>query len=239
MASAMAEAAKGDEQAFIDQAYQNAAEDSKTSYEDDSYSLRSDKSYSSCETQLADWLFDASRKNGDTTYVASDDGYYVAFYIGREDHDYNMVNVRQILVSVSDTTDTDAMATAKAKAEDLLAQYEAGDKTEDSFAKLATDNSDDTATTSTGGLYENVVPGQMVTSFNDWCYKENHQPGDTGIIESSYGYHVMYFVGEGDNYRSYLVENKLRSDDYSDWTTSVTGKATYTENAFGMRFTTK
>ena len=243
MASAMADDTKGDEQAFIDQAYQNAAEDAKTSYEDDSYTLKSDVSYSSSTSsynqELADWLFDASRQNGDTTYIASTDGYFVAFFVSREDHDYDMANVRQILISVSDTTDTDAMATAKAKAEDLLAQYEAGDKTEDSFAKLATDNSDDTATTATGGLYENVVPGQMVTSFNDWCYKEDHKAGDTGIIESSYGYHVMYYVGTGDNYRDYLVENALRSKDYSAWLTALTKDAKYTENAFGMRFTTK
>ena len=239
MASEMAASAKGDEQAFIDLAYQNATSDTKTSYEDDSYTLRSDVRNTACEDQLKDWLFDSSRKEGDTTYVASDDGYYVAYYVGRENHDYDMANVRQILISVSDTTDTDAMATAKAKAEDLLAQYKAGDQTEDAFAKLATDNTDDTNTASTGGLYENVVPGQMVTSFNDWCYKEDHQPGDTGIIESSYGYHVLYYVGTGDNYQSYLVENALRSKDYQAWSTSVTGDATYTQNAFGMRFATK
>jgi len=244
MASSMAEAAKGDEQAFIDQAYQNASSDTKDSYKDDAYSLKSDIRYSSATSSynqdLADWLFDSSRQNGDTTYIAGNDGYFVAFYVGRETHDYNLVNVRHILISVSDTTDTTAMDTAKAKAEDLLAQYEAGDKTEDAFAALAKANSEDTGTASNGGLYENVVPGATVTSFNDWCYDSARKPGDTGVIESTYGYHVMYFVNaDGTNYRDYLVENGLRSGDYSDWTTSVTGSVTYTQNALGMRFTTK
>jgi len=244
MASSMAEAAKGDEQAFIDQAYQNASSDTKDSYKDDAYSLKSDIRYSSATSSynqdLADWLFDSSRQNGDTTYIAGNDGYFVAFYVGRETHDYNLVNVRHILISVSDTTDTTAMDTAKAKAEDLLAQYEAGDKTEDAFAALAKANSEDTGTAANGGLYENVVPGATVTSFNDWCYDSARKPGDTGVIESTYGYHVMYFVNaDGTNYRDYLVENGLRSGDYSDWTTSVTGSVTYTQNALGMRFTTK
>ena len=90
----MADDTKGDEQAFIDQAYQNAAEDAKTSYEDDSYTLKSDVSYSSSTSsynqELADWLFDASRQNGDTTYIASTDGYFVAFFVSREDHNYDM-----------------------------------------------------------------------------------------------------------------------------------------------------
>jgi hypothetical protein len=244
MASDMADAAKGDEQKFIDLAYQNASSDTKDSYKDDAYTLKSDTSYSSCSStytqEMADWLFDSSRQAGDTTFIASSDGYNVAFYVGRENHDYKLVNVRHILISVSDTTDTTAMATAKAKAESILKEYEAGDKTEDAFAALAKKDSEDTGTASNGGLYENVVPGQTVTAFNDWCYDSSRQPGDTGVIESSYGYHVMYFVNaDGKNYRDYLVENALRSNDFSSWNTKVTGKATYTENALYMRLTTK
>ena len=54
-----------------------------------------------------------------------------------------------------------------------------GDATEDSFAALANEKSDDGNGT-TGGLYENVYPGQMVSSFNDWCFDESRQTGNTG-----------------------------------------------------------
>ena len=54
----------------------------------------------------------------------------------RNTHDYALPNVRHILISVTDTTDEDAMAEAKAKAEALLAQYEAGEHTEDAFAAI-------------------------------------------------------------------------------------------------------
>ena len=65
--------------------------------------------------------------------------------------------------------------------------------------------------------------------------------GDTGIIESSYGYHVMYFSGYGTNYRMKLVDDQLRSDAYDAWFSSVTEGATdnIQTNTFGMRFTTK
>ena len=46
----------------------------------------------------------------------------------------------------------------------------------------------------------------MVSSFNDWCFDESRQTGNTGIIESQYGYHVMYFVGKSDTtYRDYQI----------------------------------
>ena len=38
-------------------------------------------------------------------------------------------------------------------------------------------------------------PGQMVETFNDWCFADGRQPGDYGIVKTDYGYHLMYFVG--------------------------------------------
>ena len=43
------------------------------------------------------------------------------------------------------------------------------------------------------------MPGQMVTEFNDWCFDESRQPGDTGIVKTSYGYHIMYFSSTGEH----------------------------------------
>ena len=41
----------------------------------------------------------------------------------------------------------------------------------------------------------------MVQPFNDWCFDPARQSGDTGIVETSYGFHVMYFVSKTDNYQ--------------------------------------
>ena len=35
----------------------------------------------------------------------------------------------------------------------------------------------------------------MVESFDAWCFDSARKPGDTGIVKTNYGYHVMYFVG--------------------------------------------
>ena len=61
------------------------------------------------------------------------------------------------------------------------------------FGELAKDNSAD-SNASDGGIYENVVPNQMVSTFNAWCFDSKRKEGDTAIVQTEYGYHIMYFV---------------------------------------------
>ena len=114
------------------------------------------------------------------------------------------VNVRHILIGFSDTnedgtTSDEEKAAAQAKAQELLAGYKTN-PSEDYFAQLANENSEDPGSNNNGGLYEEVYPGQMVQAFNDWCFDAARQPGDTDIVETSYGYHVMYYVGQTEVY---------------------------------------
>lgn len=208
----------------------------------------------SIASTYADWVTGASRKEGDKTYVASTststddsgkettttDGYYVVYFVSSNDNTFALKNVRHILVPIessSDSADTSAnseenKAAAKAKAEDLLKQWQSGEATEDSFAALAAENSTDTGSKENGGLYENVYPNQMVASFNDWCYDASRKPGDTGIVESTYGYHVMYFVGDAQqNYRDYLITNELRNADLEQWYNGLVDAAAVTDGS--------
>lgn len=117
--------------------------------------------------------------------------------------DTTNVNVRHILFlsdADEDGTATDEeKAAAKAKAEAMLAEY-LKDPTEDRFAELAGANTEDTGSKDNGGLYEDVYPGQMVQTFNDWCFDAARKTGDTGLVETEYGFHVMYFVKHTDTY---------------------------------------
>ncbi len=119
----------------------------------------------------------------------------------------------------------DAKAAAKIKAEQILDDWKNGDATEDSFAELAKTYSDDTGSNTNGGLYEAVKKGQMVTNFNDWIFDASRKPGDTGIVESDYGYHIIYFVGDNKeewyvNIKDTITSNKL-NDYMSDLTADI------------------
>ena len=193
---------------------------------------------SAINTYLSSWVTDSSRKAGDITCVevpstVKDENdndletvsaFYVVLYNGMNDNKVEMVNVRHILVGFDgdkneDGTYTDeAKEATREKAEDLLNQWKSGDATEESFAELANANSTDGGSNTNGGLYENVYPGQMVDAFNDWCFDADRKAGDTGIVETTYGYHVMYFVGTtGQTYRDYQIESNLRTTDMDTW----------------------
>ena len=164
------------------------------------------------------------------------------YYDGSTDNKFPMVNVRHILIQPThtegeaedahadgETYSAEELAAAKKSAEDILAQWRSGEATEDSFAALANENSADGDGT-TGGLYENVYPGQMAAAFNDWCFDSSRKPGDTGIVETTYGFHVMYFVGNTDlTYRDYQIQSELRSADVEKWHNDLLDAVTVTD----------
>ena len=135
--------------------------------------------------------------------------------------DTKLVNVRHILVYPEGADGTnlatqefsdEAWAASEKKAQEILDQFLAGDKTEESFAALANEYSEDPGSNTNGGLYENVSEGEMVAAFNDWCFDAARQVGDTGIVKTNYGYHVMYFSGSQTTWQQYvrndyMVEN--------------------------------
>lgn len=198
-------------------------------------------------SDLGLWLFDDARKSGDTTIIEGDTTYYVAVFGERFRREDNTMDVRHILImpEAGELTSEDEgyeeelsqlQADAKAKADALLAEWEAGEATEESFAALAAANTEDTGSMYTGGLYENVYQGQMVEEFENWCFDSSRKPGDTGVVETSYGAHVMYYVGENIPYWQYEVSSTLQANAYNEWLATLPGESVITPSDFGMQF---
>ena len=173
-----------------------------------------------------EWAMDSSRKAGDATVSenSTGDGFYVVAYIARNDNNYKLAQVRHILVKAEADENgvytDEAKAAAKAKAEELLAEWKAGDATEESFAVMAEANSEDAGSNTNGGLYDSVRKNQMVDEFDEFCFA-GHKHGDTAIVygeSSSYaGYHIMYYVGEGQLCKEAIAEDNLRNTDLQNW----------------------
>ena len=186
--------------------------------------------------EAINWLFDEETKVGNVK--AFDDSenkvVYILYKVSEPQPDKEEVySVRQILImpdgvdtSTSDVKLTDEqLKQARQEAQKILDKYNDGAKTEAEFAKLAEKYSKDTESTSSGssgnygGLYAGVQQGTMVQSFNDWSMDSSRKYGDTGIVDSKYGCHIMFFVNRQPKY-IYDCETDLRDKDEKDFTKS-------------------
>ncbi|MBR4100810.1 MAG: peptidylprolyl isomerase [Oscillospiraceae bacterium] len=163
----------------------------------------------SAENPLAEWAFGGAKKN-DTFKIEDNNIYYVYFMTSDPVKDETKtVDVRHILFMEQE----DNMKAA----EDALNEWKNGEMTENSFAELANKYSEDPGSNTTGGLYEGVYPGQMVATFNNWCFDESRKPGDTGLVQSDYGVHVMYFVEESGPMWEVQISSTLGNAAYETW----------------------
>ena len=51
----------------------------------------------------------------------------------------------------------------------------------------------------------------MVKEFEAWCFDSARKYGDTGLVKSTYGYHIMFFVGSDTEWHAY-AEYDIRMD---------------------------
>lgn len=186
-----------------------------------------------------DWLFSEERKAGES-YQYSTTVVYLTRPAGLSD--VTTVDVRHILVSPADNSSNatkasdEEWAAALTKAQGILDQYNAGEKTSESFAELAKANSLD-GSASKGGLYENVYPNQMVSSFNAWCFDGARQHGDVDIVKSQYGYHIMFFEeANEDAVWEYNAKQTLASTDSNELFSALDEEYTIKVNSFGSLY---
>ena len=183
-------------------AYKNEGKENPS---DEDYTTLSEiTTYSSLSTstcdKVADWAFDAARKAGDKNMIVGDKAVYIVYSV-KPIYAMNSVDVRHCLVEFeaedsSNVTDKEKEAAQK-KAKALLDEWLAGEKTEESFAEMVKNNTADTASQETGGLYEGIrTTDNYVASFEEWSFDDARKAGDYGIVETEYGYHIMYFVSD-------------------------------------------
>lgn len=153
-----------------------------------------------------EWAYSSDRKAGDTFLIEEKDNsgekYYTVSCIVEPAYfyDYLTKDCRHILFYVDNKeTDKDKLAAAKAealaKANSILDEFKNGNKSEDDFKALETRCLEDESAMEATAYY-NVTKGYMVTEFENWIYGERTK-GDCEIVETTYGYHVVFFIGDG------------------------------------------
>lgn len=205
-----------------------------------------DLSYESSDSGFLKWAIDTNTKANETYVVENKDSGYTVFMMVKPVHkaaDSTTYDVRHILVEFPDeateetkevevealdtsaydvTVDievkTDKYTNAELynKAQDILKEYLDSDKTEDDFGALAAKYSED-GNAAEGGIYEDVVLGKMVPEFENWALEDGRKYGDVGIVETTYGYHVMYFIEKETTSWSDAIRHDLADVDYNEF----------------------
>ncbi|MCD8117898.1 MAG: peptidylprolyl isomerase [Lachnospiraceae bacterium] len=165
-----------------------AAYEADDDYDADSSTLAEDATVSDVTDVIAIWLMEAERTEGDVTILddTSSSVYYLVYFKSCALDDTKSAAFRHILL-------TDDYA--EENAEIMLEYWEENYGDEETFAEMADRYSEDSAE---GGLYEDVYNGEMVDVINDWVLDESRQAGDTTIVTSSYGTHIVYLVSTSD-----------------------------------------
>ncbi len=221
-----------DEESFIAAAKAEIlSADNESTKDPDGTTLVEGKLYSeltsSYSEEVSKWAFDDARKDGDVAVVDDGNGSFYAVMmksLPKKDTSIYSSDVRHILVKFPDentdgtatsTTDEDGntvtnitdatKAETKAKAQAILDEY-LKNPTEENFIALVKEKTDDNSK-ETGGLYEGVMnDGTYVEAFTNWAIEDGRQVGDTGIVETEYGYHIMYFVkSNGENWSTAII----------------------------------
>jgi hypothetical protein len=180
------------------------------------------------------YLTDEARRPGDKTLIEDEDEFVILLFVSRYREE-------------GASTDEEV----KALAESILAGWLNGGAGEDAFAELARLHSAD-GNSDRGGIYEGVRRGQMVETFNDWCFDPERKPGDSGIVETQFGQHIMFFVGVNEDnedtidVRHILIQKSgwkneaktaMDSEAYLGHKDEKLENTNYKRNWFGMWFT--
>lgn len=106
------------------------------------------------------------------------------------------VNFRHILLLPGQKSEEETLAEFKAEAKKRVQSLTNAEKhTESAFSDLAHFYSQDTATSGDGGAYRRVSRGQLPAEIEAWCFDAQRQPGDTTVLNSADGIHILYFSG--------------------------------------------
>lgn len=172
---------------------------------------------SRADSAIRAWLFEKSRKAGDTTVIedAQNHSYYVVAFEARYRNETLPVDVR-------------ALITNTMEGQEILDEWNAGEATEESFAELCKKYSTFNAGEN-GGLYENLLGTDMDEELVVWMFDESRKHGDVTIIkDENDDTYVIYYVGVGDGDPEWKADARsaLLTQIMSDYLTGITEKVT-------------
>ena len=70
-----------------------------------------------------------------------------------------------------------------------------------------------------------MTTGTLDTNVDKWCFDSSRKSGDSQIIYTDDGFHLVYFVGEGEPSWKVEVRKAMRTQDTNTWYDSLSKNA--------------
>ena len=165
----------------------------------------------------------------------TDTGKYklTVYYVTEEAHRDETVlrDVGHILFGVGNYGDFKTADDAKAKADEIYAELlkkaNNGIISKEDFEAIGKENNDDSSV-----FYENVGKGQMVEEFEAWLFAAT-KVGEMGMVESEYGWHIMYYGGETENVAwSFAAHESVTNEKLEKWFEELPYEITVNDGIF-------
>ena len=164
--------------------------------------LRENEGYYSVSYLTRDWLFDETRKEGDTTVIEDMSG-----------HQYYVLSFVKRYLDETPSADVRIISTDEENGQAILEEWQTGEATEESFGLLADKYNEGTSFTAEGGFYEAVSPSGTHEQIAEWLFDAGRKAGDTTVITTEEGYtYVLYYVGSNEPEWILDVRNTVLSD---------------------------
>lgn len=208
--------------------------------------------------ELRNWLFASERESGDIAVLESasagvtmleEDGaeasapqtfksFIVVQFEDRSRQNVKPFSTRHILF-MDDGAEEISDAELKLRAEDVLAEYNAGEKTEETFSELAKEYSMD-GNAQDGGIYEDISLGSFDEQYETWALDPQRKEGDVGLVKSQFGYHLIYYIGsEGEELWKDATSSRLLDEQVQEWREGLLSEITVTRKNFGSNMVGK
>ena len=185
--------------------------------------------------ELAEWLFDSARKEGDTTVIAQDEEgttYVTVRFDNRETNDYNRVNGYILTIDRKvEAADAEEGSEATKAEESSEATREGSEETEKDDEKEAEPTPDEKLATLKEGLKDGMTDEEFETyvkdlkysanvrtmdkyssidEINEWLFDPARKAGDTETFETEDTYYLVRFSSVQEmTYRNELVKYSL------------------------------
>lgn len=143
----------------------------------------------SMNSDVSAWLFDESRKQGDTTVIEN-----------TSSHCYYCVKFEERYLDETPSADARVIFVTEGDAQAICDEWKNGEASEESFAALVSLYSDKQYSSAEGGLMTGLLPEDIPDPMKDWLFDPARKAGDVTAVagEDETLSYVLYYVGTND-----------------------------------------